>query len=256
MVLWEQRAGAQPRPLPIAQTSIFGGRTRRCCSRARGFSLVEVSITVAILALAAAVVVPAISNVSRAELREAAAKLSGTLRATYDEAALTGRPYRLVLSPGKSTVKVEAGEPAMHSNTGGLAALTGLLGGPAAATESDDAAEVQPPPEIVAFFGGHLDDYDSDKGAAAGAESDGLTKYQKTDLDLTFDDSVKVLDVWIDGMQQPASEGTVYLPFFSNGYTQDAMIHLTNTEGHVFTVSVAALTGKTTITGEYVEVPK
>ena len=40
------------------------------------------------------------------------------------------------------------------------------------------------------------------------------------------------------------------------GYTQDALIHLEDSERRVFTIKVSPLTGKTEIVDSYVEVPK
>ena len=76
----------------------------------RGFTLVEATITVAILALAVSVVIPAVSNITRAEMRETAGILAGTVRSLYDQAALSGQTYRLVLNLEKNTISSEATE--------------------------------------------------------------------------------------------------------------------------------------------------
>ena len=65
---------------------------------------------------------------------------------------------------------------------------------------------------------------------------------------------IRILDVWTQNMQQPTIEGEVSLYFFPNGFTQDALIHVENESGQVFTVKVAALTGKTRVYAKYVEV--
>ena len=57
-------------------------------------------------------------------------------------------------------------------------------------------------------------------------------------------------------MGDVTAEGEASLYFFPNGFTQDALIHVENEGGQVFTVKVAALTGKTRVYAEYIEVEK
>jgi general secretion pathway protein H len=223
----------------------------RVAARESGFTLIEISIAVAILALAAAVVLPAVSNVSLAELRKSAGQVSGLVRSTYDKAALSGERYRIVFSPGTGAIKVERGSSPGGGGSGllGLAAMAMGGGLPGAQEDSDDddvAVDVQPPAEIIALFGGTLAD-----GTAA--TTDGLSSFSAEGAGLDFGDEVKVMDVWVEGMSQPSSDGTVYLTFFPHGYTESALIHLTDLEGRVFTVEVKALTGTTEIFAEYIE---
>ena len=71
---------------------------------------------------------------------------------------------------------------------------------------------------------------------------------------VSFAEHVRILDVWTDGMDRPQTDGQAYLYFFPSGYTQDALIHLEDLDNRVFSVKVAALTGKCTIESGYVEV--
>ena len=88
-------------------------RRRRGRASSDGFTLVEVAITIAILALAVGVVLANWGSAS-ADLRRAAGQLTGTVRASYDEAALTGRTLRLVLSFDKPVIQVEESEAALE----------------------------------------------------------------------------------------------------------------------------------------------
>src|SRR5262245_26618313 len=58
--------------------------------------------------MAVAVVIPAVGNLSRADLRKDASMLAGTMRATYDAAALSGEHHRLVFELGQRVIHVEA----------------------------------------------------------------------------------------------------------------------------------------------------
>src|SRR5436190_1023591 len=74
----------------------------------RGMTLVEITSVVAILALVALAAIPSLSALTRGDLRASASKLSGLVRRTYDDAALSGQTYRLALDVAQKTIKAEA----------------------------------------------------------------------------------------------------------------------------------------------------
>ncbi len=228
----------------------------------RGFTLIEVMVTLVILVLAAAVVIPSIAKTRLAELRSNAAKVAGTVRATYDQAALGGRSYRIAFDVDKQQLRVEVDKSQVQGGKG-LMALAGMLkggGGPPGAPAPTPASalkdlgkagesgskvdQVQPPKELLGLLGG---------GAGDDPTAAGLADFQSAGHDLSLPSDAHLMDVWIEGMNQPAAEGVAYLQFWPGGYTQDALIHLSDTEGTVFTVEVSALTGSTRIFDSYVE---
>jgi hypothetical protein len=240
---------------------------------------VEVCITVAILALAAGVVIPGLNSLSRAELRKAARTLATMVRATYDDAALTGETYRMVFnvgkarqappgkggveSPPKPAIEIQASQASlMYDDKAGAfvdaaAEVESLnsLGGPPGedpdeAEKRRAAAQDKPsePPKVSEAVGAL---FGINKLASRAAQA-GFTPKGRVGLS----DEVRVLDVWTEGMDQPVTDGEVYLMFFPHGYTQDAVIHLEDAERRVFTVRVSALTGRAQVEEGYVEVPK
>ena len=68
------------------------------------------------------------------------------------------------------------------------------------------------------------------------AQEDSAATFSGTEHDLDLGGSVHVLDIWVQGMPEVASAGVIYLYFFPHGYTQDAVIHLEDDDGAVFTV--------------------
>ena len=224
----------------------------------RGFTLVEATITVAIIALVAAVVLPAVSNMTRAELRQSASMLAATVRTAYDNAALGGQTYRLSFSFEKGTITMDATEQALAFDEGqgifveaakGAAELREMilpqgLFGAGAGAEDDDEGEAPAPSALAGLLSMNKL---GQQHAASGFTPAGT---------MQLGDNVRLLDVWTEGMSQPAAEGDVYLYFFPNGYTQDALIHIEDEDNRVFTVKVWSLTGKTEVFDSYVEVPK
>jgi general secretion pathway protein H len=226
---------------------------------ARGFTLIEVMVTLVILVLAAAVVVPAISKTSLGELRTTCAKVAGTVRATYDQAALNGKAHRLAFDLKAQVVKVEVDAAHRGGSTGGLMALADMMtAGPTAQKPTpqdalkglgknvdpkDKLAPVDPPKELMALFGGTTDE----------TTAVGLAEFTSAGHDLVLPKDIRLLSVWVEGMSQPATDGVVYLNFYPGGHTEPALIHLTTKEGTIFTVRVEGLTGDTAIADSYLE---
>ncbi len=229
--------------------------------RQRGFTLIEVVIALGIMVMLTSIALPALNNISRAELRKTSRMLMGLIRATYDAAALSGRMHRIVFNLEESKIKVESTGETLAIDTESNALVTA-------------SAELSQMTQSFALpFGENLDlgdaRADSKNGEAPGGGAlQGLLgmgelmgggseeSFEPSEEVFEIPSDIRILDVWTQNMQQPTSEGEASLYFFPNGFTQDALIHIENEGGQVFTVKVAALTGKTRVYAEYIEVDK
>lgn len=72
-------------------------------SSSAGFTLIELSIVLLLIAIFSALVVPMITGIGENGLDASARRLAGTVKYLYNESALTGRPYRLVFNLEEST---------------------------------------------------------------------------------------------------------------------------------------------------------
>ncbi len=70
--------------------------TRRPLWSAAGFTLVELAVVLLLLGIFTALVVPLFAGIGDDALQVSARRLAGTAKYLYNEAALTGRPHRLV----------------------------------------------------------------------------------------------------------------------------------------------------------------
>lgn len=243
-------------------------------------------MTLAIVAISTAVVIPALNNVTRADLRRSARGLSSTIRQCYDEAALSGQMQRIVFFVGdprknvdadnnaKAAVRVESAEEALLFADSGGAFVT-------AADRDDDIDSFDAPPfadeagsdrpaadlprskkskqikaarakELGAAQSGHKRAFGALAAINKLAQGDEEDHFKpKSDYPLGRD--VRILDVWTEGMDQPLSDGEASLFFFSHGYTQNAVVHLEDASKNVFTIFVASLTGRTQVVDGYVE---
>ena len=64
--------------------------------RDSGMTLIEIGVALAVAALMLAVAVPALSAVTRAQLRQKSGQLAGAVRSLYGSAAIAGHTCRLV----------------------------------------------------------------------------------------------------------------------------------------------------------------
>lgn len=76
-------------------------------SLAKGYTLLELTVVIAIVLLASVAVVAGVQSVRKASLSSAAATLSAAIRYLYDLAVLNSRPYRLVISLGQGKFRGE-----------------------------------------------------------------------------------------------------------------------------------------------------
>ena len=65
------------------------------CSNRAGFTLIELMVVVVLLVLFSALTVPLLTGVGADALPLAARRLAGSVKYLFNEAALSGRPYRL-----------------------------------------------------------------------------------------------------------------------------------------------------------------
>ncbi|MFM8411703.1 MAG: GspH/FimT family pseudopilin [Alphaproteobacteria bacterium] len=74
-------------------------------ARARGFTLIEILVTLAIVGLLSALVVPRLSSIGSASLDATTRRLAQRIRYLREDAALRGRWVRLVVDPARGTYR-------------------------------------------------------------------------------------------------------------------------------------------------------
>ncbi|MEJ2688971.1 MAG: prepilin-type N-terminal cleavage/methylation domain-containing protein [Deltaproteobacteria bacterium] len=77
------------------------------CSGLRGFTLVELSIVLFIIALAVTLTLPLLGKVGDGDLHSAGRRLAGTIKYLYNEAVLEKTTYRLIFDLDHASYKVE-----------------------------------------------------------------------------------------------------------------------------------------------------
>lgn len=217
--------------------------------RERGLTLIELSIAIAIAAVLFAAVVSGVGAMTGAKAKQATGELAGTIRAIYDEAALSGRTCRIGFelpaeNDDEASVKYfsqcakgavatlgdrdeelrqeeRAEEEARRSGrgSGGLEARDFYMG--------DD-------PSLVDILSG-------EQGRVE--ETTKFQDFEPLDVGRSEIPNQVRMSVWVRGQREAVKTGTAYLYFHPQGYTDRAMVFVEQGD-NAWTISVSPLTGK------------
>ncbi|AUX49070.1 hypothetical protein SOCE26_106150 [Sorangium cellulosum] len=199
----------------------------------RGLTLVEVLITVTVIALISGTVILGMGAVTSARLKRSAAMLAGAVRVAYAHANAKSKPVRLVFDFEERMIVLE------ESTSELLIERNDRTGGAAAATEAERAAVE----EAEAILKGPR----APRPAFQPAKAYGFNP-EKDRPGKELSSGVRFLQVETAHQDDPVTEGRAYLYFWPGGQTERAAIQLglggAETD-NVMTVLVSPLTGKT-----------
>lgn len=194
--------------------------------RARGFTLIELLVVVGVVALLAGLAAPAVGSFTGANAREAAGKLAGAMRATFDTAALRHETCRVALDLDGRAWSTECTQTAVGI---GRAA-------------EEDAADLEErfPGEKNAELRALLAKTEFGAFSAGGGGKGELPG------------AAKFGTVRVEGRREAAS-GTVYVHFFPGGQAQRAYVPIADGD-HLYTIVVEPFTGRARVVVGPVEV--
>jgi general secretion pathway protein H len=201
--------------------------------RARGLTLVEVLITVAIIGMVMGLTMLGGSVADSSRLRRSAVLVSAAIRVAYGHATAISKPVRLVFDLDERFLILEeaTGDLALTRNE--------KTGGAAAATEAERQAIEEaeqilkgPRPPRPTFKPTKAFGFDPDKDRG-GKE---------------LEKNIRFLQVETGHQDEPVREGRAYLYFWPGGQTEQAAVQLriagSDEDKDMMTVLVSPLTGK------------
>jgi general secretion pathway protein H len=214
----------------------------------QGFTLIEVMVVFAIVALLAGASVQGLRSLRKADLRESTSQLSGAMRYLFDRASTTGKIHRLVIDMEQGMYWAEVSDDHFYI--------------PREETEKDlrrreekEAAEDQ---DEKKKQDRDTREKESGKGPAAGSSFD-LSKLEVGDFrpkrarfaafkDLALKPvrlkKVKVRSVYTPRVNEPLTSGRGYVYFFPLGQTEPAIVTMTDPAGEtIFSLVVHPITG-------------
>lgn len=225
----------------------------------RGLTLIEITVALGIIVVLFAAVVFGVGALTGAKAKESAAELAGTIRALYDDAALSGRTCRLVFElpqerdqEGAVTWRAEcakSGVTAGAKRDDELRAANDVDKRKGQIREDDDR------------FKPLTDDSQPTVQELQAREEKRVEEAAKFSS-FSTDDVVErqlpsnvTVEVWTQKQRQPVKNGTAYLYFFPQGYTERAQVWVRQ-GSNTWTLTISPLTGKTVIHNEDLEVPR
>ncbi len=203
-------------------------------------TLIEIGVALCVAGLMLAVAIPAMSAVTRAQLRQRTGQLAGGIRALYGDAALEGHTCRLVLDLDANAYWSECAKGNVRLSREGERAQNGAR----LATRDEEFVADNAQREALS---------DEDKERIALLQKSAFTESKdipKTELG----GSVRFTDIWVQHQPERYSAGRAFLYFWSSGLTEEASIHLAQGDD-VYSLIVSPLTGKVKIKGKRIDAP-
>ena len=194
-------------------------KLKRLSQTRDGFTLVEMLIVIALIAIIGAVALPQVSNTMKISLDSITRELATTVKEAYNASAVTGKVYRLAYDLDEKQYWVESG-PA-----------TALL---------DTEESLERDAEIQRITGS-----DAPPPSSFSLDSAITKKKQKLPGGVSFKDILTQRD------EEAITEGTVYTHFFPHGVTEQTIIHIQDDQDHEITLVITAIIGQTRLIKGY-----
>lgn len=215
-------------------------RAARARRGSRGVTLIEVLITVAIIALVTGMAALGMGATTRARLKRAATQITGAIRIAYAHSISTSKSVRLAFDfeSGKTTIEETSQRHLIMRDPSGGAS-------PATELESQALAASQ------AIQGPHTSRAEFAPGKVFGFPNEGRD----------LPSGIGFWQVQTAHQDAPIGEGRAYLYFSPNGQTENAAIQIRisnsdeSNESNYLTVLVQPLTGRTQVVKGRVDAP-
>ncbi|HTO95416.1 MAG TPA: type II secretion system protein [Myxococcales bacterium] len=199
-------------------------------------TLIEIGVALAVAGLMLAVAIPALSAVTRAQLRQKSGQLAGAVRALYGSAAIGGHTCRLVLDLDANAYWSECAKTNVRLSREGERSQNGvrIAGRNEELTPRDAMSEEE------------REKLELQQKSAFAPSPD----IPKTELG----GAVRFADVWVQHQPERYVAGKSFLYFWSSGLTEEAAIHLSQGDD-VYSLLVSPLTGRVKIVSSRADAP-
>jgi prepilin-type N-terminal cleavage/methylation domain-containing protein len=198
-------------------------RTFKPATQPSGFTLLELLIVVAIIALVSVFALPNITSYFRVSLNSATREMASTIKEAYNSTVITGKIHRMVYDLDNAQYWVEVGPANVVLET----------------KESREKAERRNKFRKKEDIEAQTPKFAPDKSV--------------TRSKMSLPDGVKFEDVITEQSTEPLTKGVTYTHFFPQGFTEQTLIHLQDESNHHITLAISPLVGRTDLFERYVD---
>ncbi len=215
-------------------------------SKARGFTLIEMGVTLLVMALLVSVAIPAFSVVTRAQLRSKSGELAGAIRSMYGHSAVSGKSCRMVFDLDANSYWAECAKGVVRLSRDREQAQNGAR----VMTREEEAAA-----RLAEEQGRGRELSDKDKVRAELIAKSSFAAEHSGDVGkVNLGKNVRFADVWVQHQAERYTSGRAFLYFWPSGLTETAGIRLAQADD-LYSLVVAPLTGRVHITADRVDAP-
>jgi general secretion pathway protein H len=206
-------------------TGILALKTQTSKKKKSGFTLIEILIVMALVAIIMTLVVPNATLALKMNIQNSARELASTIRSTYDESILKGRVHRMVFDLSNGEYWVEIGEKDFLMRT-----------------EEQEEEETRRQ-ERISF----KKDKKPESPFAMVTSKSALRRGKKK-----LPTGVVFKDIMTSRSKAALTEGLVYAHFFPHGFVEKLVVHVKDRFGRESSVLVNPITGKSKVYERYV----
>ncbi len=199
-------------------------KTKTSKIRNLGFTLIEILVVIALIALIMSMAVPQVTLALKVNISSSTRDLATTIRSSYDEAVLKGNVYRLVMDIDKNQYWVEQGDKKYLVRS------------------SEQEEEFQ---KKIA----RLSKEDAEKFKEPFSLARSITKNKKS-----LPKGVKFKDIITAHLKKPQEAGTVVAHIFPHGFMEKLIVHLKDSYDRESTLVVNPVSGKSRVFDRYEKV--
>ena len=226
----------------------------------QGFTLIEVMVAMMVVALIATIGVKGFRTVTKGNLREGSAHMSGAIRFLFDRASITGKYHRLVIDLNEGRYWAEVSDDRFYAPNQAESEPERQKREEKEAAADEEERKRQEKQQLLY---GNGSSSSSSSGASSSSSFDmskmevgefrprraRFAAFKETALKpVTLKKEVRIKSVYTPRMTDPVTAGRAYLYFYPLGQTEPAIITLTDTSGEsVFSLVVHPITGKVRI---------
>jgi prepilin-type N-terminal cleavage/methylation domain-containing protein len=223
----------------------------------RGFTLIEVLVVLALLALVAGVAVSGLRSVTKSDMRTSAVKMAGAMRYLFDRASTTGRIHRMVIDFEQGRYWAEVSDDRFYIPR---ERETDLQRETEAQRQAKEDEEAKKKSEEEAQNGGaeQPGQYDIARYQPKAFESKRarFSAFKEMAVKPATVKGAKIYGLFTPRLAAPMNTGRGYIYFFPLGMAEAAQVYLSDKEEkNIYSLVVHPLTGRVQIYNRYIDPP-